>query len=304
MERLSRVAFYAGWVGVAIIVVFVFLLLFRWIDVPSLAVVLPFALGYGALKVTWHKDSEKGVVVATGGPEGGSTSGRVSRWFRDLIQRDAKLVIKAPNAPQMPAPGAGLDPAEWVARQIRQLKTGRMEIDAPGKGRVGREEKVVVAIAKAEHDRIIASVAEGRQLQASAVKVNTFMRVELHGDAFDIKPPPIVDKIVPDDQPAIWEFRIVPKESGPQTLAVHAIVRFRLPGGGEEFYELEPQVRQIVVSIGPVQAIKQFVAMPYVKFAATAWTVIAASFGAIYAIDPLKEKINALLKPYVDWLFG
>lgn len=303
MSRLSRVAFYAGWIGIAVLVVFVFLLLFRWVDLPSLAVILPFAIGYGALKVTWHKDGDKRVVVSTGDVPRGGASGRVARWFRDLIERgDAKLLYDTPAAPQARAPSA--NPADWVAEQIRLLKTGRMEIDAPKKGRVGREERVTVAIAKVEHDRIIASVAEARQLQAYAIKVNTFMRVELHGDAFEIKAPSIVDKLIADDQPALWEFRIVPKESGPQTLMVHAIVRIRLQGGGEEYYELEPQRRQIVVSVGPIQAVKRFVATPYVKVAVVAWTVIAATFTAIYSIDPLKDKINELLKPYVDWLFG
>jgi hypothetical protein len=303
MDRLSRVAFCAGWAGIAILVVFVFLLVFRWIDVPSLAVILPFAIGYGALEANRHKpDAKDLVVLTTGAGSRGGIAGSVGRLYRRLLTRgEAKAIL--PQAPARIA-GAELHPAEWVARQIRQLKGGRMEVKAPETARVGREETVIVAIARSEHDEIIAAVAEGRQVQASVIKVNTFMRVELRGDAFDITPPDNVNKVLPDDQPVTWEFKIVPKQRGPQTLSVHAIVRFRLPGGGEEFYELAPQIRRIVVSIGPVEAVKQLAAKPYVKFAVGAWTAIAATFGAVYSIDPLKERINALLKPYADWLFG
>jgi hypothetical protein len=50
--------------------------------------------------------------------------------------------------------------------------------------------------------------------------------------------------------------------------------------------------------------VKQLVATPYVKFAVASWTVLAATFGALYGIDPIKEKINEWLKPYVDWVIG
>jgi hypothetical protein len=303
MNTPSRIAFYAGWGGIAVIVVFVGLLLFRLVDVPSLAVALPLALGYGALRMVQEdRAASKRIVILTDLPRAGSATGQVSRWFRDLIARgDVKLLYE--SRPSVGG-GAAADPADWVNEQIRELKTGRLEIDARAKARVGREEKVIVAIAKAEHDRILAAVAEGRQHEAHAIKVNAFMRVELHGDAFEIRNPPIQDKLVTDDQPALWEFKIVPRKSGTQTLVVLAIVRLRLPGGGEEYYELKPQPRQIVVRVGPVAAVRQAMATPYVKFAVGAWTVVAATFGAVYGIDPLKEKINALLKPYVDWLFG
>jgi hypothetical protein len=305
MDRLSRVAFYAGWTGVALLIVFVFLLLFRWIDVPSLAVVLPFAIGYGALELGRRKPvgGKDMVVLTTGAGSGGGVAGSVGRLYRRLLTRgDAKLIL--PGQPAQTG-GGELDAAEWVADQIRRLKTGRMEIDAPTESRVGRQEKVVVAIAKAEHDKIIAAVAEGRQLQVSAIKVNTFMRVELHGDAFDITPPPRVDKVVPDDQAATWEFAIVPKISGVQTLTIHAVVRLRMPdGGAPEYYEMPPVERQVLVRVDRMQMFRRFFARPFVKFATIVWGGIVAIGGFVFGLDPVKAKAGELLKPYLDRIVG
>ena len=295
MGTLSRIAFYAGWVGTGVIAVVALLLLFQWIGVPELAAVVPLAaIGYGALRVT------------SGGLPGGATVGVALPGLVDVIRHwlsrgGAALTLEIETAAGREV---AFDLDAWVADQISRLKEGHIEIDAPAESRVGREEAVAVAIGVADCARVLTSLGEGRQLQVADIKVGTLMRVELRGDAFDITSSSRPDRLITGAKAERWDFTVVPKKSGTHKLVVQAIVRLRLPGGGEEYFDLDPVEHPIKVRVNPVRAVKAFIATPYVKLAVGAWTTIAATFGAIYGIDPIKEKINALLKPYVDWLFG
>ena len=304
--RLSGIAFYVGWAGLALAAVLLGLLLFQWVALPSLSVALPFVIGYGAIQLNRRRPRDKIRIVisdeaalSVGGPTVRDIPpARMEPWSGGLPGTSRPLYDWGPKGP----PVGDLD--DWVGRQVRRLKAGRMEIDAPAKSRVGREERVVVALGADQQERILTSVADGRQLQVDTIKVGTFMRVDLAGDAFDIVRPDNADKIVTPGHPARWDFRIVPKESGTQTLTVRAVVRLRLPTGDQEFYDLDPVERRIQVRVSAVYAVKRFLATPYVKFALKVWAVLVFLVGLAYAIDPAKEKINALLKPYVDWLFG
>jgi hypothetical protein len=145
----------------------------------------------------------------------------------------------------------GANPIDDLVRTLKRLRTGAMAIDAPETMWVQKKEAVKVSLGKADMATVVAALGKVRHKPiVKEIKVDTLMRVELSGDAFEIEWPEHVDKALREDEPAVWEFRVTPLRRGLQTLTIRGVVRVRIPKGDEqEFYELPVVEHKIDVRV-------------------------------------------------------
>jgi hypothetical protein len=178
-----------------------------------------------------------------------------------------------------------------------------MAIDAPETMWVQKKEAVKVSLGKADMATVVAALGKVRHKPiVKEIKVDTLMRVELSGDAFEIEWPEHVDKALREDEPAVWEFRVTPLRRGLQTLTIRGVVRVRIPKGDEqEFYELPVVEHKIDVRVNPARFIKQ-VAKCSVTTAVALWCIAIPVVKYVFELEAVRSFIGAYIKPIMERL--
>jgi hypothetical protein len=163
----------------------------------------------------------------------------------------------------LPAPPVDTVPLqELIDRAVSQAVTeGRVLFNPPERMRQGRLERVEVAIARTKDlDDVLRQMVRGRgQAHIEDVETSPFMAVELKGRGFDVTPLQGAGSTEQLLHPtALWEFDVLPKRSGSQTLQVSVAMRIPLLDRPDERISIPVLERHIQVVIDPRYGSQQF----------------------------------------------
>jgi hypothetical protein len=151
---------------------------------------------------------------------------------------------------------------ELIDRAVSQAVTeGRVLFNPQERMRQGRLERVEVAIARTKDlDDVLRQMVRGRgQAHIEDVETSPFMAVELNGRGFDVTPLQGAGSAEQLLHPtALWEFDVLPKRSGSQTLQVCVAMRIPLPDRPDERISIPVLERHIQVVIDPRYGSQQF----------------------------------------------
>ena len=158
------------------------------------------------------------------------------------------------------SPDKTFDDSDWIGRSIQSLKQGFIAIDAPDEMRVGATENVDVSIGTG-HKKELLEELKKRSVHVEDIQTHTFMRVDLHGDAFGITSmDDDRNKVIAGDNATHWKFAVQPLRSGTHNLEVHAVARFYLPDTrGQEAYELPVVTRAVLIKVNPLYSFRTYV---------------------------------------------
>jgi len=192
---------------------------------------------------------------------------------------------------------------EYVRKYVRGLPEGYMAVNVASEMRVHRRERLTVTIGIAEKEEVIAAIGEARgNILVDQIKVGAMMRVEVTGDAFQIEYPERLDKIVIEEEPAVWDYSVMPIRRGIQTLTIRGIVRIRLWSGDQEYYELPVLVQHVRIRINASHTAKQCLRVAINRFVAAAifvWGLAVALIAYALKLDSVKDVFSNLVKPFV-----
>jgi parallel beta-helix repeat protein len=144
--------------------------------------------------------------------------------------------ISTPTATPTPAPAPPDTPdlSEIVEDELKKLDPGQILFNPPKKMRVGVRERVEVRISKNITEELSTRLKGRGEPQIENISVNTFMKVRLTGDNFDIKPLSEEEQVVSDEGFTQWEYDVIPNKYGNQILQLIVTVRIKIPGGEEK----------------------------------------------------------------------
>jgi len=146
----------------------------------------------------------------------------------------------APTPTATPAPTATPTPpdtpdlSEIVEDELKKLAPGQILFNPSKKMRVGVRERVEVRISKNITEDLSTGLKGRGEPQIENISVNTFMKVHLTGDNFDIKTLSEEEQAVSDEGFTQWEYDVIPNKSGNQILQLVVTVRIKIPGGEEK----------------------------------------------------------------------
>lgn len=175
------------------------------------------------------------------------------------VSGDISVVGSAASPPT--SPGATAQLQAVIDRAVSQAVTeGRVLFNPPERMRQGRLERVEVAIARTKDlDDVLRQMVQGRgQARITDVETSPFMAVELKGPGFDITPLQAATSEQLLRPAALWEFDVLPKRSGSQTLQVCVAMRIPLPDRPDERVSIPVLERHIHVVIDPRYGSQQF----------------------------------------------
>jgi hypothetical protein len=147
------------------------------------------------------------------------------------------FAIPTPTATATPVPAGPpdtIDLSEIVEDELKKLAPGQILFNPPKKMRVGVRERVEVRISKNITEDLSTGLRGRGEPQIENISVNTFMKVHLTGDNFDIKPLSEEEQVVFDEGFTQWEYDVIPNKSGNQILQLIVTVRIKIPGGEEK----------------------------------------------------------------------
>ena len=136
--------------------------------------------------------------------------------------------------------------------------------------RQGQRDRLEVRVARTEELRdAVTTGLRGRGVPViEPVSTSPFMGVELFGKAFDITPLSPQEQLVAPL--ARWEFDVLPRKAGKQSVLLSVTLRVALPQRSDERMAVPVFERSIRVSIDPVYGTRRFVGDNWQWLAATA----------------------------------
>jgi hypothetical protein len=203
-------------------------------------------------------------------------------------------------------PRALLDLDRVVEEQLQDLRPGTMAVDVVTEMQAFRPYPLVVSIGTIDKAAVIAAIGKSLGTVVTAdIQVGRFMRVEVSGDAFTVKPSGSTDLLVRDDKATIWHFRVTPTATGQQTLTIQATIRVRLPNtDAQEYCPLDEQRQEIQVRVNVVGWLWHFLTNKTVLFAlSTVVGLIGTILGYVFGLDAVKQKVSDLIGPWLTALW-
>jgi hypothetical protein len=171
---------------------------------------------------------------ATGTTAVKATSGTVSETASATVQR--KVVAGGGGGgggsvrQQTPTPTPTLPPSisDIISRELEKLSRGLILFNVPVNMTVDKKERIEVRITKNFTENLTEGL-KGRGIpNVEKIMVNTFMKVDLTGNNFDIEPLSPEDQIVGIEGFTLWEWDVIPLEPGIQVLHFLVTVRIRI----------------------------------------------------------------------------
>jgi hypothetical protein len=185
------------------------------------------------------------------------------------------------------------DFSDWVRTSIESLKPGFMAIDAPDEMRVGVTESVTVSIGTG-HQKAFIEELKKCSVHVEVIQTNTFMSVELRGDAFNISSFGDRNKLVTGDKPTLWKFAVEPQRRGTHNLEVHAMARFYVPNtSGQETYDLPVVTRAVVIRVNPLYSLRSYVINREKRVTWLIVVILIGLIGAVSQLDSVKAILNS-----------
>jgi len=203
------------------------------------------------------------------------TSGdREERMAAAYLIADAADYILQPDAPLF---GGGRAPArrrmrdelvddsprsldQLVAEEFRRLAIGSVLFNPPQQMRVGARDRVEVRISLEPPTAQLLEGLKGHGVpQTESIKVGTFMKARLLGDAFDVRALSSEEQVVTKHHHAQWEWDVTALHHGTHMLSLAVTVRLKIPSVGEELMDHPVLDRSIKVRVNPGYAIIRFV---------------------------------------------
>jgi len=189
------------------------------------------------------------------------------------------------------APPDTPDLSEIVEDELKKLSPGQILFNPPKKMRVGVREKVEVRISKNITEELSTGLKGRGEAQIENISVNTFMKVRLTGDNFDIKPLSEEEQVVSDEGFTQWEYDVIPNKSGNQILQLIVTVRIKIPGG-EEKITYPVFERDINVKANPIYSITHFIEGYWQWIISSVIAIIVAIIGLILNELRRRQKSN------------
>ncbi|MBD2342210.1 hypothetical protein H6G64_35415 [Calothrix sp. FACHB-156] len=132
---------------------------------------------------------------------------------------------------------------------INKLPEGQIAYNIPTTMYVGEKSFVKVNLTK---DLSLDISREfGNDARLERLKVNTFMKIDLIGDSFDIKNVSDLNQVLPNKNLQQWEWIVLPKDTGNQDLIIKVSARFKLSDGSQENYTLKTIRKSVEVKNNP-----------------------------------------------------
>jgi hypothetical protein len=150
------------------------------------------------------------------------------------------------------------DPAAILRSQVSEIGPGLVVFNPPPQMTVGHHELITVRIMRGLIDKFAKQPLEGRGTsQSEQIKVGSFMRVRLFGEAFEVKTHSDEAQAVADNDFAEWLYDVLPTKSGDRTLTLQIAIRYKLPSS-EEITNLPVLTRDISVEVNPWWTVSTF----------------------------------------------
>lgn len=149
--------------------------------------------------------------------------------------------------------------SQLLAEAVQQLPNGVLVFNPAENMKVGQPETVVARVAATLSDALVQGL-RGRGIPtASTITVGREMTAKLVGKAFDITALGNEDQVVAPDTFTEWAWRVVPQQSGSQTLSLLLAVRVRIDvtDARRDWPVLD---KVITVQVNRAYSLKQFTA--------------------------------------------
>lgn len=224
-----------------------------------------------ARTVTWDLDAEGDSAYARSDPDSQSFDGiDEGPWdpFGEVADSPpAPIVLSAPPSAVPRFPSQTSDPVKTMSldEAVRkalglEVRLGAMGIEAPPL-KLGRNDIVRVVISRdaLAQDVVTRLVVNSQVSSVEVLKTSAVMFVNLSGPMFDVTRlnPPDGEQLVADT--AVWEFSVVPKASGTQSMTVSASMRIPIPEHGERTVSVPSLEMQFKVDVDRLYAGRSFV---------------------------------------------
>lgn len=175
------------------------------------------------------------------------------------VERAAKLAAQAPrprpreSAPTKPK-GQPTALAAIVNEELAKLPMGRILYVVPDMMKVGVVERVVARIEQQLSDEFFKGLERRGVEKVEEIKVGTFMAVRLTGpkEAFTVERTSSEEQVVAERGVTQWTWDVTPLAAGTHPLTMTAVVRIKIPGGGEERKDYEVFHKAIRVRVDPL----------------------------------------------------
>ena len=167
-----------------------------------------------------------------------------SGWGADTAVGAAPAKVAVPPS-AISMPGA----SDLIEEALKHLVPGRMLFNPPEEMLVGAPERVEARISKGLTEDLSAGLKGRGRAQTEEILVGTFMKVQLKGSNFDIKPQAHEEQVVAENDFTQWAWNVTPLKAGSQLLSLLVTVRIKLPDDGEEAKDYPVFDKQIRVRV-------------------------------------------------------
>jgi len=172
-----------------------------------------------------------------------------------------------------------------IEEELKKLSLGRILFNSPDVMKVGITERIEVRITQNITEDLTKGL-KGRGVPVvEEIKVNTFMKVRLTGDNFDIQPRCHEEQIVRPEGYTQWSWDVKPLKHGNQVLHLSVTRRIKIPGDGEEKWDYPVMDRDIYVKVNPTYTIMRFIESYW------QWMLVAIALPLIGKIIPKIKQI-------------
>jgi len=172
-----------------------------------------------------------------------------------------------------------------IEEELKKLSPGRILFNSPEVMKVGITERIEVRITQNITEDLTKGL-KGRGVPVvEEIKVNTFMKVRLTGDNFDIQPRCHEKQIVRPEGYTQWSWDVKPLKHGNQVLHLSVTRRIKIPGDGEEKWDYPVMDRDIYVKVNPTYTIMRFIESYW------QWMLVAIALPLIGKIIPKIKQI-------------
>jgi hypothetical protein len=172
---------------------------------------------------------------------------------------------------------------------IKKLPEGQIAYNIPSTMFVGERSFVKVNLTK----DLSADISRefGSEVKIERLKLNTFMKIDLIGDDFEIKPVTETSQIINNSSVFQWEWIVLPKQSGIKELILKVSARLKMSDATQEPYTLKTIRTSVKVENNP----QYFLGQNWKWFVEIG---VALGFGGIIGstIKPLKNFIVRKVK--------
>ena len=118
------------------------------------------------------------------------------------------------------------------------------------------------------------------------------MGVKLIGENYNIKPLSERYQIIRNDQPAIWEWDVIPLKTGKQSLKFLVTLKIDIPEHGEEIVNYPIIKEEIIIHNNPLYVLETRI-KGYISITATMVVIFSGLIGIIVGIRAICKKKKA-----------